>query len=359
MSLLPHLIIDLNALCYNYRLCKNFAKTAQTAAVVKNNAYGLGAPKIAQTLYEKENCRTFFVAYASEGAEIRRYVPNAAVYLLNGFCPQDADLIKEFNLIPVLSSTEQIKQWNKSDINIRPALQVETGLHRLGVSLDEIKQMTDDERGNFSLILSHLASADDPLSNQNKIQYEKLNQMRPLFPKALFSLAASDGIGLDEKYHFDVVRAGAFMYGLPVCEKLKSNQQSVINAYAKILQIKDLAAGDSVGYNATFVAQKSCKVAAISIGYGDGFFRSLSGKGRLFFKEENKFYTAPIIGRVSMDITMCDVSDVPAAALTSQKAYLFSDTYNLNEMGKDAGTIGYEVLSALNRGQRWIREFTE
>lgn len=358
MSLLPHFIVKLDAVCHNYRLIKKFVGGSQTAAVVKNNAYGVGAMQVAKILYEQENCRIFFVAYATEGAEIRPFVPDATIYLLNGFCRQDVEIIKKYNLIPVLSSMEQIKNWEDCQMNSSPAIQVETGLNRLGVTYAQIEQMSPEMRHHFSLVLSHLACADEPQNSLNKKQRENLKKIQELFPKSMLSLSASDGIGLGKNYHFDVVRAGAFMYGLPVCPALEKERKTVVNAYAKILQIKELKKGDGVGYNSLFIAQKACKVAAIGVGYGDGLFRSLSGKGRVFFRNENKNYAAPIVGQISMDITMCDVSDVPPAALATQKAYLFSDTYNLNDMGQDAGSISYEVLSALGRGQRWLREMS-
>ena len=148
--MLPNLYIDLNAIAYNYKLCQNLASPTQTAAVIKNDAYGLGAKEVAQKLYQEQNCRIFFVAYATEAVSVRGIAPDATIYLLNGFDTNDIDLIQQFNLTPVLSSLEQLEKWEKSNLTtIKPALQVESGLHRLGISYEQAKLLSQAQRSQF------------------------------------------------------------------------------------------------------------------------------------------------------------------------------------------------------------------
>ena len=355
--MLPKLYIDLNAVAYNYELCKNFAPSAQTAAVIKDNAYGLGAREVAEKLYTEKNCRYFFVAYASEGAAVRPVAPDATIYLLNGFDEVDIPLIKQFNLTPVLSSLEQIEEWEKSGLTIKPALQVESGLHRLGVSYEQAATLSDTQRQKFGLILSHLACADEEQNSFNEHQRQELLRFKTLFPNALFSLSASDGLGLGADFHFDIVRAGAFMYGLRTCPPLNTKQKQVVCAEVSVLQKKLLQTGDTAGYNQTFVAKCPTRILALSVGYADGLLRTLSNKGSVFFKHNNQWLKAPIIGRVSMDICLCDVIDLPKEIDNAKTAFILNDVYTLDDMGKDAGTIGYEVLSLICNSIRWQKEY--
>ncbi|MBO5996977.1 MAG: alanine racemase [Alphaproteobacteria bacterium] len=356
--MLPKLYIDLNAVAYNYQLCKDFAPSARVAAVVKDNAYGLGAKEVARKLYKDKKCNCFFVAYADEGAQIRPVAQDADIYLLNGFDAQNADTIKQFNLTPVLSSLEQYKKWEESGImEIKPALQVESGLHRLGVSYEEAAGIPDKQKNDFKLILSHLACADEENSPFNEQQRKAFFQFKSLFPRTLFSLSASDGMGLGADFHFDVVRAGAFLYGLKTCPALANQQKQVVTAEVSVLQSKTLEPGDSVGYNQTFTAKRPTRILALSVGYGDGLLRTLSNKGSVFFKYRYNWLKAPIIGRVSMDIILCDITDLPQEIETASSAFLLNDVYTFDDMGHDAGTIGYEVLSLICNSKRWEKEY--
>ena len=356
--MLPSLYIDLDAVAYNYGLCQSLASASQTAAVIKDNAYGLGAKEVAEKLYKEKNCRFFFVAYASEGAAIRPIVPEATIYLLNGFDPNDIDLIKQFNLIPVLSSLEQYEKWERANITaIKPALQVESGLHRLGVSYEQAAALSEAQRNQFSLVLSHLACADDPNNSFNKQQLQEFSRFKTLFPNALFSLSASDGLGLGKDFHFDLVRAGAFMYGLKTCPPLEDQQKQPTRAEVSVLQFKQLQVGDTAGYNQTFTAQRPTRILALSVGYADGLLRTLSNRGHVFFNHKGQWLKAPIIGRISMDITLCDITDLPKEIEQAQKAYMLNDIYTFDDMGHEAGTIGYEVLSLIGNSLRWKKEY--
>ena len=357
--MLPNLYIDLDIVAYNYGLCQSLVSSAQISAVIKNNAYGLGAREVAQKLYQEKNCRIFFVSYASEGVIVRSVAPNATIYLLNGFDTEDITLIKQFNLIPVLSSLEQCKQWEKSELStIRPALQVESGLHRLGVSYEQAQTLSEEQRNRFCLILSHLACADEANNPLNKKQQQEFLRFKSLFPKSLFSLSASDGLGLGSDFYFDIVRVGAFMYGLKTCPPLNSQQKQAVRAEVSVLQFKQVQINDSAGYNQTFTAQRPTSILALSVGYADGLLRSLSNKGYIFFYHNDQWLKAPIIGRISMDITLCDITNLPKEISSVKKAFLLNDIYTFDDMGKDAGTIGYEALSLLCNSIRWQKKYT-
>ena len=355
MSIEPVLFVCLESIAHNYRLLKETFPNTDIAGVVKNNAYGLGADKVAHTLYTRENCRTFFVAYPQEGAQIRPFVPDATIYVLQGFDPDTADLYTRHRLIPVVNTLKSLRAAESFDLPL--AVQLETGLNRLGILPQEAESLDEATRQKVELILSHLASADEPNSPQNRAQLENFKKFFPLFPNARKTLAASDGASLGADFAFDIIRAGAFLYGIKTFPQLSDRQKKVVELTAALLQTKPLHAGDKVGYNATFTAPKDMKMGIVSIGYGDGLFRTLSNKGRVFVKQGDALYAAPVIGRVSMDNILCDLTEIPDAVLEkTQRVYLLTHDYNVDEMGKDADTIGYEVLSALGRGQRTIKD---
>ncbi|MDR2902457.1 MAG: alanine racemase [Lactobacillales bacterium] len=362
MPLCPTIEIDLNAVLHNYACLKKVSPKTQIAAVVKNNAYGLGAREIAGHLYKKGGCRIFFVAYPFEGAEIRPVAPKADIYVLQGFVPDDTDVYKSQNLIPVISTPGQWRDWKKTKLNQRPAIQVETGLNRLGFSRAEAEKLTAKERGEFALVLTHLACADEPGDATNQKQLKNFNAIKGLFPKSKFSIAASDGYALGKDFYGDIVRAGAFLYGLNTFKKLKKKQKPVLNISAAVLQIKELTPGDSVGYGASFTANKKMKIATISFGYGDGLFRSFSPKGKVWFKGKKGYLPAPVIGRLSMESLGCDVSAIPDDVLKEgTRVTLINERYSLDDMGADMnaglGTIGYETLSALCHGIRAVKKY--
>lgn len=348
----PKLTVSLHNLAQNYReLCKK--TQARAGAVVKANAYGLGAEQVVQKL-AKEGCDAFFVAHASEGAQIRPVVPNADIFVLQGVGQDNIDDIRQFRLTPVLATPEMWHYWQQTGIqNIRPIIQVETGLNRLGFRQDDLKQLPSDLKQYFSYVLSHLACADEqehPLNAQQKQRFDNIRGQLSL-PA---TLSASDGVFLGDAYHYDMVRLGAAMYGLNTVQGQQTSLKPVLFVSAPVLQIASIEAGESVGYGASFVAEKPMKIAVISIGYADGLPRCLSqcGHVRLHGIE------VPIIGRVSMDNIMCDVSCVPSVQI-GDMAHILDDVYRADDMAKQAGTIGYEILTDLGRGTRFCREYKD
>ena len=281
----PILEINLDNLEKNYRFLQTLAQGAEAAAVVKDDAYGLGAETVAERLYENAGCRTFFVAHGIEGEKIRPHVPNAKIYVLQGIGEDSLASFERANLIPVIAGREQLAFWKEHKIKgIKPAIQIETGLNRLGFRENELTEMSPDDRDLFSLVLSHLACADEQGHFMNEHQLQNFNRLRErFFPRLPASLSASDGTFLGQDYRFDVVRLGAAMYGINTAPYRENQMLPVVRVMAPVLEISALSRGDFVGYSATYRAAGNRKIAIVSIGYGDGVPRALSNVGKLFF----------------------------------------------------------------------------
>ena len=357
----PKLEINLNRILENYL---NFSKIrsnlkTKMAAVVKDNAYGLGDQEITKILYEQGGCQTFFVAHGFEGSRIRCMAPAAEIYVLQGPGKEDLDRFSKDNLIPVIASMDQLNFWLQNKPNQqKPALQIETGLNRLGLRPKDVMTLSSDEREQFSLVLSHLACADEPGHIMNQKQLDNFNQLKQFFPNSKFSLAASDGFLLGDKYQFDVVRLGAVLYGLNPIPNASIRSKNVIRLTAPVIQIADVNPGDCIGYGADYKVTRKGKIAIISIGYGDGVFRSFFPHGKVWFRENNQVFQAPLAGRVSMDNLICNVDCIQEDILErNQYVELINDSYTSDNFAKDSGTIGYEVVSALGHGTRFVREY--
>ncbi len=337
----PILEINLKALLENYLLLKKLSAGSIAAAVVKNDAYGLGAVEVARVLYEKGECRHFFVAHAFEGAEIAKVVKDAKIYVLQGIGQDSLPFFKKHKLIPVISSPQMLAFWRKNQIkDIKPVINVETGLNRLGFRNDDLQDIDENE---FCMVMSHLACADDIKSFMNEKQLSAFKEIREkYFPNLPASLAASDGTFLGKDFQLDMVRLGAAIYGINTTPYRSNKMQAVVRVKAPVLEVADLKKGDFAGYGATFKAKKDMRIAIASIGYGDGIMRSLSNKGR-------------VLGRVSMDNLILDVSDQKGLKV-GDFVDILNDEYTLDDMGAEAGTIGYEVLSDIGHGKRFIRK---
>lgn len=343
----PQMIIRLDHLIQNYQVLKKIAPKAIAAAVVKNDAYGLGGEAVARALYQN-GCRHFFVAHGCEGKKVRSVVPEAAIFVLQGMGEDSVADFQEARLTPVISSRAELDFWHQNKVEgVRPIINVETGLNRLGFRPDDLKQLTDAEKKEFSFVLSHLACGDDTHHFMNERQLKAFEETRALLPGVPATLSASDGVFLGKDFHFDMVRLGAALYGLNTAPYREDKMKAVLYLSAPVLQIVDVPAGQYVGYSATYQTRRPIKLAIVSIGYGDGLARSLQGRGKIFFHGQE----APMIGRISMDNIMCDVS-----ALSDLKegdmVELLNDTYGADEMGQDAGTIGYEILNWIGKGGR-------
>jgi alanine racemase len=362
------LSVDLGALADNWRDMAQRSGKARAAAVVKADAYGLGLEDCGTALYEA-GARDFFVAVVQEGVTLRAYAPDARVFVLAGIWPGQESLFFEHDLVPVIASEEQLAFWMSvlAERGDHPcAIHVDTGFNRLGLPLADALALANDvsRPASFSpvLVLSHLHSGDTPSSPLNKAQLEAFQEVSAAFDGIETSLSASAGIFLGPEYHFDLTRPGIALYG---GESVNGMQplRPVAKAEARILQIRDAAAGSTVSYGATHQLSRHSRLAVVSVGYADGYLRSLSGSGvpiraggtpGAFGYIEG--HRVPIIGRVTMDLTIFDVTDVPErAARAGDYIQLFGPDMPLAEVARAAGTIGYEMLTSL--GLRYERRY--
>jgi alanine racemase len=353
----PVLNINLKKIKENYLMLKDMAGKSIASAVVKDDAYGLGGVEVAKELYSV-GCRHFFVAHALEGEKIFDCVKDVMIFVLQGIGEDSLDIFKKCKLIPVISSAEMFSFWKKNRIEgVKPVIQVETGLNRLGFGVKDLERLSDEELKEFSFVMSHLSSADEKEHFMNAKQLENFKYIKErFFKKTKASLSASDGVFLGKEYHFDMVRLGAGMYGINTAPYRISEMKNVIEVKAPILQIKTIDKGEYVGYSATYKAQSKMKIATVSIGYGDGIFRTLSNKRKVLFYENKKPKVCPIIGRVSMDNIIVDISNVKEMKV-GDFVYVINDDYTLDDIARDAGTIAYEVVSSIGKGQRFIKSY--
>lgn len=341
------LTLDLKALVENYHFLKNQASHSIPAAVVKNDAYGLGIENVVPALVEA-GCNHFFVALANEGELVRKYAPQAHIFVLQGVGEDSIQAIKESKLTPVIATPKMWAFWKKNKVEgIRPVLNVETGLNRLGFRLREVQNLSEEDRKEFSYILSHLACADEPYHFMNWHQIEAFEEISKYFPNTPRTLSASDGLFLGENFQKDMVRLGAAMYGLNTAPDRKNRMKNVVYLKAPVLQIEEVARGEYIGYGASYKAAKNMKVAIVSIGYADGLPRALAGRGRVFFDSQE----IRLVGRLSMDNIMCDVTDIKDIK-EGDFVDVLNDLYTADDMGQDAGTIGYEILNGVCKSRR-------
>ena len=338
-----NLTIDHDAIAANWRALDALSgQGTQTGAVVKADGYGLGAASVARTL-ARAGARRFFVAVAEEGAAIRDALGRGPeIYVLSGHMAGDADMIHDLDLVPLLNSVEQLTRHVEALPGAAFGIQLDSGMNRLGLEPEEwgaVAEIALSARPR--LLMSHLASADDPNSAQNAEQLRQFREMTQGMgvPR---SLAATGGILLGPDYHFELTRPGIGLWGgLPFAEA-----RPVVRLSLPVVQTRIVEAGESVGYNATWTAAEETRVATVSGGYADGLLRTLSGRGRLW----SDGTPCPILGRVSMDLIGCDVSALPR---NPDSLDVICDEQTVDDLARQAGTIGYEILTAL--GPRYDR----
>ncbi|KTR06126.1 alanine racemase [Aureimonas ureilytica] len=363
----PFVTIDGWALKANWRHMANLAPGARTGAAVKANGYGLGAPLVAKALFAA-GCREFFVAWASEGLEIRQALANTncRVFVLQGMDREAAELCRAHRLIPVLSSREDVRIFAESAAGTLPApaaLQFETGMNRLGLAeADARDALTIARLGGFdvALVMSHLASADDPASEQNEQQRLSFQHLAALFPQVARSLANSGGVFLGAPYHFDLTRPGIALYGGEAHLDPMGALRPVATLYARVLQVHTATGGEAAGYGATARLDRATRIATVGIGYADGYPRTASGVTSLRSAQPAPEmaiagHRAPVLGRISMDMTLLDVTNLPDDAVQpGDVAEVFGPNIPIDEVAARCGTISYELLTALgSRVQRF------
>ncbi|MDQ0454162.1 alanine racemase [Rhizobium paknamense] len=365
------LTIDLGALADNWRDMARRSGKARAASVVKADAYGVGIEDAGQTLYHA-GARDFFVAVPEEGVTLRPHAPEARIFVLSGVWPGTEHLFFEHDLVPVIASEEQLAFWmaTVSEHGDHPcALHVDTGFNRLGLPLEEALHLAEDvsRPASFSpvLVLSHLACADDPASPMNRQQLEAFRSLSAAFEGIESSLAASAGTFLGSDYHFDLTRPGIALYGGEAVKGVANPMRPVVTAEARILQIREAKKGQVVSYGASHALSRDSRLAIVAAGYADGYLRNLSGHGvalrQTGLAGAQGFiagHKVPIVGRITMDMTIFDVTDLPPDAIQAgDYIELFGTNMPVDDVARAAGTIGYELLTGL--GLRYERRYLD
>jgi len=359
------LTIDLAAIAANWKRLYGVTIPVECAAVVKADAYGCGIARVVPAL-RKVGCRTFFVADVAEGRRVRAIAPDAVIYVLNGVLPNTAPAFADANLRPVINSPTELAEWDTfvATNNWRggAALHIDTGMNRFGLTPDEsaaIAQRVQKEDHGIVLLMSHLACADTPDHPMNDRQIRLFRELRIMFRGVPSSLANSAGIFLGGTVHCDLVRPGVALYGSNPIPGQKNIMRPVVELKGRIAQVRQINKGDTVGYGASWTAARPSRLAIITTGYGDGYFRSAAAaKAKAPAQVIVAGKPCPLVGRVSMDLLAVDVTDVPAGqARRGEFATLIGGSFGVDELAAACGTIGYEILTSL--GRRYYRNYRD
>jgi len=354
--------IDLGALVANWRELARRAAPAGCAAVVKADGYGCGLEPVTAAL-AKAGCDTFFVAHLTEGRRARAVAPRATIYVLNGLLPGTASAYPGCNLHPIIGSLAEFAEWKAfvaaTAWHGGAALHVDTGMNRLGLSFQEaawLAQQPQAERGELVLVMSHLACADTPDHPLNAKQMGAFGELRAMYPGVPGSLANSSGIFLGPDAHHDMVRPGVALYGANPTPLHLNPMRPVVELTGRIVQIRTVPQGETVGYAATWTARRSTRIAVVSVGYADGILRAASARDD---KPGADVIVAgrrcPLAGLISMDLLAVDVTDLPDdTPRRGDLVTLLGQEIGVDDLASHAATIGYEVLTSLGRRYRRV-----
>jgi len=349
------LTIDLAAIAANWLALSRQLLTVECAAVVKANAYGLGLKPVVAALADA-GCKTFFVADIAETRTVRARAKDATIYVLHGFTLQCAEAFIELHARPVINSMTELAEWDAFVADRAwqggAALHVDTGMNRLGVSPEEAAALApraQTQNHGIALLLSHLACADIPDHPLNAKQLRLFRELRALYSGIPASLANSSGIFLGDATYFDLARPGAALYGINPTPGRPNPMTSVVELTGRVVQIRAVAREQTIGYGATWTAPRNSRIAVVSLGYANGLLRAGSAA------DEHPGGAAivagkrcPIVGRISMDLLMIDITDLPDGAVRRGNfATLIGGELGIDEVAAAAGTIGYEVLTRL------------
>lgn len=353
------LTVDLGAIRDNYRLLAGMT-TGACAAVMKADAYGLGMEQVAPAL-ALEGCKTFFTAHLEEGIRLRQLVPeDCTIYVLHGAPPGTARDCFQYDLRPVLNDPGQIQEWRALartlDRELPAAIQLDTGMSRMGLAPEDLLALAGDRDWlagvRPTLVMSHLACADEPEHPMNDAQRRRFDELRALLPGVPASLANSSGVFLGADYHHDLLRPGAALYGINPQPGNPNPLKQAVSLHARVVQVRSVCEGAVVGYGAHHACTGEQRIATIAVGYADGWLRSLSGRGFAFVDGVQ----VPIAGRVSMDSITLDVTGIaPERVVPGAEVELMGDHQPVDAVAALAGTIGYEVLTRL--GGRFHRRY--
>ena len=345
--------INIDSIIHNYQLINNKVGNTECAAVLKADAYGMGASVIAKAL-DKAGCSTFFVATIDEGIELRACFSKDEnqIAVLSGLLEGSEDIFYSNKLTPVLNDTEQIKKWaiynKQKNISAPSILHIDTGMNRLGLTINElydiIKNPTELKELHVEWIMSHLACGDQPRDIMNEKQLSVFLNAKKEFPNVKASLANSAGVFLGQSYHLDMVRPGIALYGSGSGSIPSKPLKQVIKLYSRILQIRTLSTGASVGYGASYRVSEATRVATVGLGYADGYLRSLSNCSWVFFNG----LRLPVIGRISMDYITIDITQIASEKIqTGDFIEIIGDKFTLDDLATVANTVPHELLTRL------------
>ncbi len=348
------LTIDLKAVAENYRILKTRARGAKVAGVVKANAYGLGADRIAPILVG-EGCDEFFVATAEEGAALRAMIgADPVIAVLGGLPSGDLGIFTAHRLVPVLNNIADIDLWYAVGGGGPAILHVDTGMNRLGLSAEETRIVIDDPRRltgmNIPLVMSHYACADEPGHPLTFLQAQRFAQLRGALgnylPNARWSLANSAALFGYGDDLYDLVRPGYALYGGNPLPGQPNPMRPVAALSVRLLQTHNARQGETAGYGATYRLERDSRLGIAGIGYADGFPRALSGEGFMYWQGKK----LPVIGRVSMDLTIIDLTGITGLPpQTGDMLEILGPSQDVDTLAAQAQTIGYEILTTFGR----------
>ncbi|MBN9669989.1 alanine racemase [Roseibium aggregatum] len=353
------LTIDLDAIAANWTFLNGkLSGAAECAAAIKGDGYGTGQDKAGPALYAA-GCKTFFTAVPAEAVALRELLPDAVIYVLDGLFPGAAEFFPHHDLRPVLASVEELKDWSalckSAGRSFKAAVHVDTGINRLGLPPGDLSAALGDPDlcGPFtpSLIISHLACGSTPAHEMNQRQLKLFREVTEPFSHIPRSLANSAGVLMGPEFHFDLVRPGIALYGGQAIDTEPNPMKPVAKVEARIMLVRDVAEGDTIGYGAKQTARRPLKNAVVAAGYADGMLRRAGSTD----ERPGGFamiggFKAPILGRISMDMITLDVTDVPDH-LVQRGAFveMLGPSVAAAELAAYAETIDYEYLTSLGR----------
>ncbi len=352
----PILNINLSAVKQNYLAIKKFCNGSEVCGTVKASSYGLGGHnKIVEKL-KNSGCKRFFVANINEGIFIRKKFKSIIINVLNGLNKGEEKVFYNNKINPVINSISQLKKWLfflKNKKKERLIIHFDTGMCRLGIQEHHIKEVIKLKKqiNQFKevIIMSHLACSGNKKDKFNDLQRQRFEKIRKLLPGYKYSLAASGGIFLGKKYHYDLVRPGINLYGGN--KNFYNKIKHVVSLKSPIIQINHLKKGETAGYSRTFKAKKNTVTATIPMGYADGIGLRLSNKGYVHFKN-NKL---PMIGRVSMDLIILDITKLKNKIKVGDFVSIYDDIFTIDKFANLTGTIPYRIITCISK--RYLRNY--
>lgn len=356
-SIPPHIIgameVDTKAILQNYRTLQTHAPQSICTAVLKADAYGFGIKEIAPLLYA-EGCQHYFVAHLEEGLFLRSILKDSSIFVLSGLLAKTEELFIQSNLIPILTDFGMVEKWatvsKKYGQKLPCGLHVDTGMNRSGFDQSDVTKLFEAfhilDLLNVTCVMSHLVSSHamkDPLNNRQK---DLFNRFCKHFPLAKASLADTGGIYLDPSFHYDMVRPGKGLFGLFTPPPSATLLLPCLKVFGRILQIRSARKGESIGYGATHILTRDSKLATVGVGFADGYDRRLSNQASV----EIQGFRVPVLGRISMDYTVIDVTDVPdSLCYVGGWVELVNKSITLDALAHLTGTISREFSTGFGK----------